>query len=113
MASSDSLSQFLQQQHSYIHRSRPAVAGHLVRVVGLTLEATGCSAAIGQPCSVQAERGDIEAFKLANGVFPLLESDSISIKNNLKISEALPFVPTCNSIKRLLLRISSPTFRWE
>ena len=61
MADSASLLQHLQQQHQYIHRSRPAVSGRLVRVVGLTLEATGCSAAIGQACLVESARGEILA----------------------------------------------------
>lgn len=61
MADSASLLQHLQQQHHYIYRSRPAVSGRLVRVVGLTLEATGCSAAIGQACLVESVRGEILA----------------------------------------------------
>ena len=94
MASSDSLSQFLQQQHSYIHRSRPAVAGHLVRVVGLTLEATGCSAAIGQPCSVQAERGDImaEVVGFANDRIFLMPKDDVSgVVPGAKVTPLLNF----------------------
>ena len=80
MASSDTLSRFLQQQQQYIHPSRPAVAGHLVRVVGLTLEATGCSAAIGQPCSVQTSRGDImaEVVGFANERLFLMPKDDVS-----------------------------------
>lgn len=80
MASSELLSRFLQQQQQYIHPSRPAVAGHLVRVVGLTLEATGCSAAIGQPCSVQTSRGDImaEVVGFANDRLFLMPKDDVS-----------------------------------
>lgn len=80
MASSEILSRFLQQQQQYIHPSRPAVAGHLVRVVGLTLEATGCSAAIGQPCSVQTSRGDImaEVVGFANDRLFLMPKDDVS-----------------------------------
>ncbi|MBU2115614.1 MAG: flagellar protein export ATPase FliI [Gammaproteobacteria bacterium] len=80
MASSETLSRFLQQQQQYIHPSRPAVAGHLVRVVGLTLEATGCSAAIGQPCSVQTSRGDImaEVVGFANDRLFLMPKDDVS-----------------------------------
>lgn len=61
MADNATLLQHLQQQHQYIYRSRPAVSGRLVRVVGLTLEATGCSAAIGQACLVESARGEILA----------------------------------------------------
>ena len=80
MASSETLSGFLRQQQQYIHPSRPAVAGHLVRVVGLTLEATGCSAAIGQPCSVQTSRGDImaEVVGFANDRLFLMPKDDVS-----------------------------------
>lgn len=52
-----SLAQRLAQQQAYIRVSRPAVSGRLVRVVGLTLEAIGCSAAIGQSCEVETAQG--------------------------------------------------------
>lgn len=80
MANSESLSQFLQQQQRYVHSSRPAVAGHLVRVVGLTLEATGCSAGIGQPCSVETARGEImaEVVGFANDRIYLMPKDDVS-----------------------------------
>ncbi|EHR42286.1 flagellar protein export ATPase FliI [Alishewanella jeotgali] len=61
MADTSGMLQFVQQQHKYIHSSRPAVSGRLIRVVGLTLEATGCSAAIGQACLVESARGNILA----------------------------------------------------
>lgn len=80
MASSEALSSFLHMQQQYVHPSRPAVAGHLVRVVGLTLEATGCSAAIGQPCSVETARGDImaEVVGFANDRIFLMPKDDVS-----------------------------------
>jgi len=43
---------------SIIH---PVVAGKLVRVVGLTLEAVGCSAAVGSMCKVETNDGYIDA----------------------------------------------------
>lgn len=61
MVDSATLLSFVQQQQQYIQQSRPAVSGRLVRVVGLTLEATGCSAAIGQSCLVDSARGQIMA----------------------------------------------------
>ncbi|MFN3708978.1 MAG: flagellar protein export ATPase FliI [Alishewanella aestuarii] len=61
MAEPAKLQQFLQQQHQFIQSSKPAVSGRLVRVVGLTLEATGCSAAIGQACLVEGARGALLA----------------------------------------------------
>ncbi len=41
--------------------SRPIASGKLVRVVGLTLEATGCRAPIGSLCSVETMSGSMEA----------------------------------------------------
>lgn len=40
---------------------KPTVAGKLTRVVGLTLEAVGCRAAIGSLCSVETETGLMDA----------------------------------------------------
>ncbi|EOT1825130.1 flagellar protein export ATPase FliI [Vibrio vulnificus] len=41
--------------------SRPVASGKLVRVVGLTLEATGCRAPIGSLCLVETMTGQMEA----------------------------------------------------
>jgi len=41
--------------------AHPIVSGKLVRVVGLTLEAVGCSAAVGSLCRVQTNDGFIDA----------------------------------------------------
>lgn len=41
--------------------SKPTVAGKLTRVVGLTLEAVGCRAAIGSLCAVETENGLMDA----------------------------------------------------
>ena len=40
---------------------RPVASGKLVRVVGLTLEATGCRAPIGSLCLVETMSGQMEA----------------------------------------------------
>lgn len=42
-------------------KSRPIASGCLVRVVGLTLEATGCKAPIGSLCLVETMSGEMEA----------------------------------------------------
>ncbi len=42
-------------------KSRPIASGKLVRVVGLTLEATGCKAPIGSLCLVETMSGQMEA----------------------------------------------------
>ncbi|HEY9040606.1 MAG TPA: flagellum-specific ATP synthase FliI, partial [Rheinheimera sp.] len=94
MASSEALSQFLQQQLGYVHSSKPSVSGHLVRVVGLTLEATGCSAAIGQPCSVETARGDImaEVVGFANDRIYLMPKDDVSgVVPGAKVTPMLNF----------------------
>jgi len=41
--------------------THPVVIGKLVRVVGLTLEAVGCSAAVGSMCKVKTNNGYIDA----------------------------------------------------
>lgn len=55
------LAERLQAQQQFIKLNRPVVAGRLIRVVGLTLEATGCSAAIGQTCEVETAGGVLQA----------------------------------------------------
>ncbi|WP_122053828.1 flagellar protein export ATPase FliI [Vibrio sp. Evd11] len=42
-------------------KSRPIASGKLVRVVGLTLEATGCKAPIGSLCLIETMSGQMEA----------------------------------------------------
>lgn len=80
MTNSEQLVSFLQQQQQYIQPVRAAVAGHLVRVVGLTLEATGCNAAIGQPCMVETAQGEImaEVVGFANDRIFLMPKDDVS-----------------------------------
>ena len=56
-----SLAERIKQQQQHIRVNRPVVAGRLIRVVGLTLEATGCSAAIGQTCHVETASGELYA----------------------------------------------------
>ncbi|MEH8021286.1 flagellar protein export ATPase FliI [Rheinheimera metallidurans] len=114
MAGSDVLSQFLQQQQSYVHRSKPAVSGHLVRVVGLTLEATGCSAAIGQPCSVETARGDImaEVVGFANDRIFLMPKDDVSgVVPGARVTPLLNFkgVPlSMNLLGRVIDGVGAP-----
>lgn len=56
-----SLAERLHAQQPLIRQNRPVVSGRLVRVVGLTLEATGLSAAIGQACQVETSGGTLDA----------------------------------------------------
>lgn len=80
MPTADALVSYLQQQHRYIRHTRPAVAGRLIRVVGLTLEAVGCSAAIGQSCTVEAAQGEItaEVVGFANDRIYLMPKEDVS-----------------------------------
>ncbi|MCE0494524.1 flagellar protein export ATPase FliI [Vibrio salinus] len=57
LALADRLSQYKTEGLS----TRPVASGHLVRVVGLTLEATGCRAPIGSLCQVETIAGYMEA----------------------------------------------------
>lgn len=45
----------------FIHRHKTTVAGRLVRVVGLTLEAVGVKAHVGSQCIVETDKGDLIA----------------------------------------------------
>jgi flagellum-specific ATP synthase len=55
------LAQRLAQYQSGESVTHPTVSGKLVRVVGLTLEAVGCSAAVGSLCRVETNDGFIDA----------------------------------------------------
>ena len=114
MSTSAALTEFLKQQQAYIYPSKPAVAGHLVRVVGLTLEATGCSAAIGQPCSVETSRGDImaEVVGFANDRIYLMPKDDVSgVVPGAKVTPLLNFkgVPlSMNLLGRVIDGVGTP-----
>ncbi len=55
------LSERLSQYKTTGLTTRAIASGKLVRVVGLTLEATGCRAPIGSSCLVETVNGEIEA----------------------------------------------------
>lgn len=57
----NNLSQRLAQYQVGESVTHPVVTGKLVRVVGLTLEAIGCSAAVGSMCKVETNDGFIDA----------------------------------------------------
>nr|WP_086941109.1 flagellar protein export ATPase FliI [Thaumasiovibrio occultus] len=59
---------------------RPVASGRLVRVVGLTLEAVGCSAPVGSLCRVETQHGEMEAevVGFANDTLYLMPSDNLS-----------------------------------
>ncbi|WP_214000055.1 flagellar protein export ATPase FliI [Arsukibacterium sp.] len=114
MTDSTSLLQRLQQQQQYIHPSLPAVSGHLVRVVGLTLEATGCRAAIGQPCLVESARGAIlaEVVGFANDRLFLMPQDDIAgVVPGARVTPVIQYkgVPlTLNLLGRVIDGVGKP-----
>ncbi len=55
------LNQRLENCQKYIHPHAISVAGRLVRVVGLTLEAVGVKAPVGSQCLVETSQGDLIA----------------------------------------------------
>ncbi|MEL7444179.1 MAG: flagellum-specific ATP synthase FliI, partial [Pseudomonadota bacterium] len=52
-AQSMTLSERLQRYEKHIKAPKPAVAGILTRVVGLTLEAKGLRAPVGSQCKIE------------------------------------------------------------
>lgn len=63
---------------------RPVASGKLVRVVGLTLEATGCRAPIGSLCTVEIMSGEIEAEVVG------FSGDSLYLMPSEQITGVLP-----------------------
>ncbi|WP_206484726.1 flagellar protein export ATPase FliI [Thalassotalea sp. G2M2-11] len=55
------LNQRLSNCQQFIHKPNVSVAGRLVRVVGLTLEAVGVKAHVGSQCLVETAQGDLIA----------------------------------------------------
>ncbi len=55
------LTKFLNNLNTNVQPVLPMVAGRLTRVVGLTLEAVGCRAAVGSLCRVEAVGGTLDA----------------------------------------------------
>lgn len=61
MITSESISERLHNCQKYIHPHKTSVAGRLVRVVGLTLEAVGVKAPVGSQCLVETSQGELIA----------------------------------------------------
>jgi flagellum-specific ATP synthase len=55
------LNERLKNCQDFVHEHKVSVAGRLVRVVGLTLEAVGVKAAVGSQCLVETAQGDLIA----------------------------------------------------
>jgi len=73
------LNQRLENCQQYIHPHAISVAGRLVRVVGLTLEAVGVKASVGSQCLVETSQGDLiaEVVGFANEITFLMPEQSL------------------------------------
>ncbi|GAA5132152.1 flagellar protein export ATPase FliI [Thalassotalea piscium] len=61
MFDTEKLTNRLKNSQRYVHKHQLSVAGRLVRVVGLTLEAVGVKASVGSQCLVETAQGDLIA----------------------------------------------------
>ncbi|MBC7008761.1 flagellar protein export ATPase FliI [Pseudoalteromonas sp. BZK2] len=79
-AQSMTLSERLQRYEKHIKAPKPAVAGILTRVVGLTLEAKGLRAPIGSQCKIETINGfvDAEVVGFNDQTLYLMPNDHIS-----------------------------------
>lgn len=79
-AQSMTLSERLQRYEKHIKTPKPAVAGILTRVVGLTLEAKGLRAPVGSQCKIETINGfvDAEVVGFNDQTLYLMPNDHIS-----------------------------------
>jgi len=79
MVDSVRISERLKNSQNFIHKFTSPVAGRLVRVVGLTLEAVGVKAHIGSQCLVETRQGDLlaEVVGFAHDITYLMPEESL------------------------------------
>jgi len=79
MVDSLRISERLKNSQNFIHPFKEPVAGRLVRVVGLTLEAVGVKAHIGSQCLVETAHGDLlaEVVGFAQEITYLMPEESL------------------------------------
>jgi len=79
MVDSLRLTDRLKNSQKFIHNFNAPVAGRLVRVVGLTLEAVGVKAAVGSQCLVETAYGDLlaEIVGFAQDITYLMPEESL------------------------------------
>ena len=79
MVDSIRISDRLKNSQNFIHPFKEPVAGRLVRVVGLTLEAVGLKAAVGSQCLVETMQGDLlaEVIGFAQDITFLMPEESL------------------------------------
>ena len=79
MVDATRLTERLKNTQQYIHDFNAPVAGKLVRVVGLTLEAVGVRAPVGSQCLVETSHGDLlaEIVGFAQDITFLMPEESL------------------------------------
>jgi len=79
MVDSLRLTERLKQSQKFVHGFKQPVAGRLVRVVGLTLEAVGVKAPVGSQCLVETAQGDLlaEVVGFAQEITYLMPEESL------------------------------------
>ncbi|TPH17169.1 flagellar protein export ATPase FliI [Litorilituus lipolyticus] len=79
MVDSLRLTERLKQSQKFVHDFKQPVAGRLVRVVGLTLEAVGVKAPVGSQCLVETAQGDLlaEVVGFAQEITYLMPEESL------------------------------------
>ncbi|MEY8253223.1 MAG: flagellum-specific ATP synthase FliI, partial [Colwellia sp.] len=79
MVDSSRLTERFKKNQQFIHDFKAPVAGRLVRVVGLTLEAVGVKAHVGSQCLVETVHGDLlaEIVGFAQDITYLMPEESL------------------------------------
>ena len=79
MVDSIRLTERLKQSEQFVHPFKQPIAGRLVRVVGLTLEAVGVKASVGSQCLVETSQGDLlaEVVGFAQDITYLMPEESL------------------------------------
>jgi len=114
MVDSLRISERLKNSHHFIHPFKEPVAGRLVRVVGLTLEAVGVKAHIGSQCLVETAQGDLlaEVVGFAQEITYLMPEESLRGvlpgARVLPISTKLQLPLSMNLLGRVINGIGKP-----
>ena len=82
MVDNTRISERLKNCRSFIHPHKVSVAGRLVRVVGLTLEAVGVKASVGSQCLVETAKGNLIAEVVLHQTFYTLCPSVLNILLN-------------------------------
>ena len=114
MVDSLRISERLKNSQKFIHPFKEPVAGRLVRVVGLTLEAVGVKAHIGSQCLVETAHGDLlaEVVGFAQEITYLMPEESLRGvlpgARVLPISSKLQLPLSMNLLGRVINGVGKP-----